>query len=175
MFASQSNRLPEYADSEAYQVYAAVLPAEWPVRIAKAKMLIIQAETSSYQMCLRPEKEWEEIVGPAIAQYLTSNSHPWRLQQMFSLDVLYTVVGIDEIRAVLDRSGWSGFGRQYPDSGGFIELSAVGFNPDKTVAVVYVGHHCGDLCGGGTFHVLQKRDGKWLPLDWRGASCAWAS
>ena len=56
-----------------------------------------------------------------------------------------------------------------------MELSAVGFNVNKTVAVVYMGHYCGALCGGGGFHVLKKKDGKWVALDWKGSSCAWAS
>jgi hypothetical protein len=40
--------------------------------------------------------------------------------------------------------------------GGVIELSAVGFNTDKTVAVVY-------MLGGdkGTSFVLEKQNGKW--------------
>lgn len=69
---------------------------------------------------------------------------------------------------------WKTFYDRYPDSGGWIELSAVGFNTEKTVAVVYIGHNCGVLCGGGHFHVLQKREGKWQPLKWKGSSCAWA-
>jgi hypothetical protein len=62
-----------------------------------------------------------------------------------------------------------------PYTGGWIELSAIGFNADKTVAVVYMGHLCGGLCGGGQFHVLQKKDGKWEPLKWQGKRCAWVS
>jgi hypothetical protein len=43
---------------------------------------------------------------------------------------------------------------------GWIDISGVGFNDRNTIAVVYIGHHCGSLCGGGKFHVLQKKDGK---------------
>jgi len=72
-------------------------------------------------------------------------------------------------------AGWSDFEREHPDSVGWIELSAVGFNHDKTVAIVYIGHHCGRLCGGGGFRVLRKAEGKWKGLTWKGGSCAWAS
>lgn len=55
------------------------------------------------------------------------------------------------------------------------KLDPVAFNADKTIAVVYMGHSCGSLCGGGTFYVLEKKDGIWSSMRWRGTSCAWAS
>lgn len=164
-----------YEDGEAYTVYSAVLPSEWPWRAAHAKSLVIRSETKNYEMCLRPENESEEIVGPAISDYLKQNAKPWLLQQQFSIELPYQLVTAGELKSALDRGGWQGFYTQFPDSGGWIELSAVGFNADKTVAVVYTGHSCGMLCGGGGFHVLGKKDGKWMPLKWKGSSCSWAS
>jgi hypothetical protein len=99
----------------------------------------------------------------------------WLLQQKFKTEIPCRIVTSEEVNAAMADHGWDGFYKTYPDSGGWIELSAVGFNADRTVAVVYVGHSCGSLCGGGRFHVLQKRDNKWLPLDWKGSSCMWAS
>ncbi|MEO7157279.1 MAG: hypothetical protein ABI039_06950, partial [Vicinamibacterales bacterium] len=40
------------------------------------------------------------------------------------------------------------------DSGGFMVISAVGFNAARTRAMVYMAHSCGSLCGGGTHHLL---------------------
>jgi hypothetical protein len=54
-------------------------------------------------------------------------------------------------------------------------LDSVAFNADKTIAVVNMGHSCGNRCGGGTFYVLEKKDGIWKNMRWRGTSCAWAS
>jgi hypothetical protein len=54
-------------------------------------------------------------------------------------------------------------------------LDSVAFNTDKTIAVVNMGHSCGSLCGGGTSYVLEKKDGIWKSMRWRGTSCAWAS
>jgi hypothetical protein len=81
----------------------------------------------------------------------------------------------DELRSAMRTADWEGFYQRYPNSGGWIELSAVGFNATKTVAVVYMGHHCGSLCGGGGFHVLEKKNGQWVPLEWKGSSCGWAA
>ena len=171
---SSSKALP-YEDQEAYEVYSAIIPLEWPLRNAHAKALIIQSETKGYEMCLRPEKEWQEKIGPAISDYVRSNAKPSLLQPRIKVEVPYRLIIADELGSAIQTAGWEGFYQRYPDSGGWLELSAVGFNVNKTVAVVYMGHHCGWLCGGGGFHVLEKKDGKWVALEWEGSNCAWAS
>lgn len=172
---SSSGKAPRYEDQEAYEVYSAILPSEWPLRVAHAKTVIIQTETKGYEMCLRPEEEWQEKIGPAISDYVRSNAKPSLLQPGIKVEVPYRLIMADELKSAIQTAGWEGFYQRYPDSGGWMELSAVGFNVNKTVAVVYMGHHCGALCGGGGFHVLEKKDGKWVALDWKGSSCAWAS
>jgi hypothetical protein len=163
---STDNRPKAYEDAEAYEVYSVILPTNWVWQVQKAKTLVIQSETKGYEMCLRPDEESEKIIGQAISQYVKLNEKNWLLKRGLSIDKPYKLVPYDELRSALE---------QYPNSGGWIELSAVGFNADKTVAVVYMGHHCGELCGGGGFHVLQKKDGKWAPLTWKGSSCGWVS
>jgi hypothetical protein len=176
---NSDNAPAAYEDKEAYEVYSTILPTEWPVRAAKAKSLVIQTENRAYRMCLNPEGESAQAVGPAIAAYNELSKKTWLLQRSFELEIPYQLVAAVDLEAFfksdLKRGGWPGFYQQYPDSGGYIELSAVGFNDDKTVAVLYIGHHCGMLCGGGQFHVLQKKDGKWQPLKWQGTSCSWVS
>jgi hypothetical protein len=168
-----------YDDAEAYKVYSAILPQEWPWRDADARTLVIRTETEPYGMCINPDKESEKIVGTAIADYKNKNEKKWLLQRHFEIGKPYEMVSSDEIDTIFKTegvSGWTKFYERHPDSGGWIELSAVGFNPSKTIAVVYAGHSCGGLCGGGTFHILQKVEGKWIPLRLKGGtSCSWAS
>jgi len=172
---STDNQPKPYEEAEAYEVYSAILPTEWPWRVANAKSLVIQSETKGYEMCLLPEAESEEIIGPAISEYVKLNEKTWLLQERLNIEKPYKFITSDGLKIVFEHGDWEKFGKQYPGSGGWIELSAVGFNADKTVAVVYMGHHCGGLCGGGGFHVLQKKDGKWAPLTWKGSSCSWES
>ncbi|MBO0859097.1 MAG: hypothetical protein J2P21_11595 [Chloracidobacterium sp.] len=173
--AVSDNQLKPYEDAEAYDVYAAILPTDWLWQVQKAKSLVIQRETKVYNMCLRPDADSEKIVGQAISEYVQLNEKTWLLQQRLDIEKPYEFIGSDDLKSIIDHGGWEKFGKQYPESGGWIELSAVGFNTDKTVAVVYMGYHCGWLCGRGEFHVLQKKDGKWAPLKWNGESCWWDS
>ncbi len=163
-----------YEDAEAYEVYSAILPMDWLWKVQWAKSLIIRSETKGYKMCLRPEAESEKIIGQAISEYVRLNEKTWLLQRRLSIEKPYELIAYDELRSALKQGWWENFYKQYPNSGGWIELSAVGFNANKTVAVVYMGNHCGSLCGGGGF-VLQKQDGKWAPLKWKEGSCAWES
>src|SRR5262245_17984849 len=168
-------QLKPYEDADAYEVYSAILPSEWPWRVENAKTLAIHSATMVYGMCLRPEPESQEVIGQAISEYVRLNEKTWLLQRRFNIEKPYELIASDELNRMSGFEGWEQFYKQHPNSGGYIDLSAVGFNGDKTVAVVYMGHHCGGLCGGGGFHVLRKKDGKWAPLTWRGKSCLWRS
>ena len=42
-----------------------------------------------------------------------------------------------------------------------VELSSVGFDPDKTRAVVVVRHYCGGLCGSGSMLALRRTEAGW--------------
>ena len=160
-------------------MYSALLPHEWAVTAANAKRLVIRDETVSYKMCLQPDDESARLVGPAIASYEQLNQKHWKFERHFQIDLPYELAGSLHLTGLFKtagvRDGWKAFYDEYPDSGGWIEFSAVGFNADKTVAVVYQAHHCGGLCGGGSFAVLQKVNGNWQRFRFKGASCAWQS
>src|SRR5262245_49864995 len=170
-----SDQSRSYEDADAYEVYSAILPSDWTWRVANAKTIVIRIQTTGYHMCLRPEPESERIIGDAISEYIKLNEKPWMFQKHFGIEKQYELISSDELKSIFEQGGWEKFYERYPDSRGWIDLSAVGFNSDKTVAVVYMGHHCGSLCGGGGFHVLQKKNDKWVPLVWKGSTCAWAS
>src|SRR2546423_35512 len=152
---------PTYQDTDAYEIYATLLPLQWAVTEAHTKKMIIRAETASSEMCLKPEGESVAVVGPAIANFLEVNKQTWLLEKTIPMEQRYDFIFDNELDAIFASGpgGWKGFYEKYPDSGGYNEVSAVGFNKDKTVAIVYVAHSCGGLCGGGSFHVLEKEEG----------------
>ena len=79
----------------------------------------------------------------------------------------YVVVASADIRALFQPPttsatlGWDGFYQKYPNSGGYVSVSAVAFDAPKRRAMVYMAHSCGGLCGGGTYHFLEKVGGVW--------------
>ena len=46
-------------------------------------------------------------------------------------------------------------------TGGYVYLSAVGFNKTRTRAMVLTGYYCNNLCAGSRVHLLTRIDGTW--------------
>ena len=61
--------------------------------------------------------------------------------------------------------GWGGFREAFPQSRGYLILSAVGFNADKTLALVYVEHRCRGLCAAARYYILEKRKAHWTQYN----------
>jgi hypothetical protein len=150
-----------YNNPEAYKVYDSILPTDWTVTAAHARRLLIRVQTSSPIFYLKPAPESATLLHP-----------------IFRLSSSYEFASREDLQASFKPggSGWEGFAERYPHSAhSYITLSPVAFNAHKTITVVYTDHSCSSLCGGGTFYVLEKKDGIWRNMRWRGTSRAWAS
>jgi hypothetical protein len=183
-FAAKPQELQTKAvdDPEAYSVYASLLPAEWRFRVAHAKTLVFQQETGTNWKCMPSGKPLETDWKLVVDTFREENAGTRLLRTGFSLGIPYLAIPAAEIQASFHdvpndpMLGWTGFYKRYPDSGGYIVVSAVGFDPVKRRAMVYMAHSCGSLCGGGTHHLLEKVDGAWREAKIPGVSnCVWVS
>jgi hypothetical protein len=166
--SSKSSSVPKIYDTpEAYQIYSLLLPDEEAFGFAKGT-LIIQEETVSKDVksCFTPEAATK--FHDAVEDYVRVNKKRWLLQGQFQIEKPYEIVNSATI-GVSSTDDWESFYERYPDSGGFIIMSAVGFNKEKTQAVVYTGTSCGVLCGRWLFHLLEKVDGNWKKVP--GVTC----
>ena len=167
---AQSGATGDYGVEEAYQIYGLLIPQEESYRFSKGA-LVIQMETVAQlegtqgglptgpEACLFPSAASQ--FKDAIADYNRLNRKTWLLQKNFQIGKPYEIVPSDTLKAIFKEGGWDGFYKHYPDSGGYLTMSAVGFNKEKTRAIVYTGSSCGSLCGRWGFHILEKVDGKW--------------
>jgi len=57
--------------------------------------------------------------------------------------------------------GWARFYKEHPKAAGFWDFSRPGYNAARSEALIYLGHHCGWLCGTGHLVFLTKADGQW--------------
>ncbi len=169
-------------DPEAYKVYAALLPGEWTVRSAHAKTLVFQQETMTNPTCMPSGKPLETDWLPVLKDFTSANAAPKLLRAGFDVGVPYVVVPSADIQTTFQSptasrtGGWDGFYQKYPESGGYMAVSAVGFDASKQRAIVYMEHSCGLLCGGGTHHLLEKIGGVWRRAQLAGiTNCMWAS
>lgn len=174
--------LQPYLEPEAYAVYSALLPDEWPLKYARARSLVIQQETLAFGNdgdCIPHGKEFLRTWKTVVDDFKKQNQIPRLLLRAFMTDTPYKLVSKDEIlqffNAKAAGGGWEAFYGRYPDSGGYLDFSAVGFNADRTKAIVVVDHSCGWSCGGGEFSILEKKNNKWGQANVNAQSCAWAS
>lgn len=176
----QESSLPQpYTDKDAYQIYALLIPNEetWCTKTWIIEQETVQGgeEMMDLGSCVSPTFAHE--FQDAIASFKAANKRRWLLERQFELDRPYELVSSNSIAATFKEAeqnraesappladGWKAFYQRYPGSGGFITLSAVGFNKDKTRAVVYSGASCGSLCGAWSFHLFKKVHGKWTEV-----------
>ena len=58
-------------------------------------------------------------------------------------------------------SGWNTFRSTYKGAGGYVSVSAVGFDPAQTRAIVWVTYTCGPSCGSREFRFYAKSGTQW--------------
>ena len=174
-------KLSTAEEKDSYEIYTMLLRTEMPPQWNITGWAIEQ-ETQTYPnfgemisigMCLQPPKAQESIYRPLIDDYASKNKKKLSLERKFDLPQ-YALLGPTDVKAIQQRSpGADGF----PFNASVIfHVSCVGFNRDGTRALAYVGHYCGGLCGGGTYHFLVKKDGKWqVDKEYGGMSCGWAA
>ena len=59
------------------------------------------------------------------------------------------------------RKAWAAFNKKFPGANGYVIVSNVGFNEDRTQALVDISNKCGDKCGAEQFVLLTKINGSW--------------
>jgi hypothetical protein len=66
-----------------------------------------------------------------------------------------------------DGDFWQQFYKRHPSATGLIELSAVGFAPDRREALVYCGRSSESLSGKGFLVLLRAKGQRWHATAWR--------
>jgi len=84
----------------------------------------------------------------------------------YSLSCLFASKGAsfittEEIHRLPESNFWGAFRFSHPLTFGILSLSRVGFNSDRTEAIVSFGFSCGGLCGHSSVWKFTKIDGKW--------------
>ena len=177
-------------EKDSYEIYSILLRTEMPPQWDITGWAITQ-ETQTFPSdgtpngrgpgsCLQPPLDQRSVYLPLIEDYVAKNKKKLILKRKFDLPQ-FALIGLTETKAIQERwqprAASSNSGDAFPLNATVIfQVSAVGFNSDRTRALVYVGHNCGGLCGGGRYHLLVKKDGQWqVDRGYRGGSCGWAS
>ena len=160
---------------EEYAVYAAVIgrlfagnkvsfDTQSPVNLLVIKTRTVddhpQVETLDHYWRYVAER-LSPISQDTIDAYKALNREPRQLTDSFKFPVKHVLVEEKELEQFRRARGWEEFYKTYPASGGFISFSQVGFNPERSQALVYFEHWCGRLCGSGIYLLLERSEEGW--------------
>lgn len=108
-----------------------------------------------------------DLSGELWENYLDRNDRSYPLSTEMEIGREYTLLDDEEMSDIFNNyeDGWDEFYRRYPDSPGITTFSRVGFNPDRTEALVYMGAQFHYLAGSGNLIRLEKQDGVWKIMD----------
>jgi len=115
-----------------------------------------------------PQEQFDKAVSSAMADYAGRNKESFQLQRKFDLPKYELITTAEEYAALescrLNPEGCREFMRKHHDYYRWVELSAVGFNENQTVAYLYMVEWRGGFAHGG-YQALFKRNGKWYLSD----------
>lgn len=164
-FVTPGTTVPSDATDE-YEVYSSLLGK-------RTKKVLIEDQTMGYpsdqsKAQIAAHEEWLAEYMPGLQQntvtdYISKNKDSHHLENLFKLKVETLLVSPSEIKKVYEKHAgvpWQ-ISDEYPGSEGVFTFSSVGFNSERTQALVHMGISCGWLCGEGNFYLLAKENGVW--------------
>ena len=167
--AGQSSSDVAISDEE-YEIYSTVIKQKYIQ--PNTKLLIIEERTFRYDFAVDNDEPWREkrkgvtIDRSAAEDYEAKNSSKWLLNKsMFKLPVKLNLITDLDLKAIFHghwgELEWISYYKRYPESTGFVMLSRIGFNTDRTQGLLYIGSRCGPGCGEINFLLLEKANGTW--------------
>jgi hypothetical protein len=157
--APEINQIP--AIDEEYAVYSAILTD----RRYKNEEFVINEYTESGFMSegVNLHQFFSALTKDTTADFQLNNEIARQLENKFPTDERVVLLSKKEEARLFRKGqdGWLKILKRYPKAHGVITFSAVGFNQNRTQALVNVSKNCGFLCGRGEFILLQKQNGKW--------------
>lgn len=136
----------------------------------KINLLFILDETSADIERFQEYRNDMRLVSQStLDDFRAKNQQLHKFADNLNLKVEHKLITEQEFSRLVPIKGgipdWSPFYNKYPDAAGVIYFSKVGFNRERTEALVQIGRGCGRGCGEGGFMFLTKVDGIWKIKD----------
>jgi hypothetical protein len=118
---------------------------------------------------LAGKRTWPSPFSPALRNYKQLIKTKWRLVPNLSLNKPYDFRTLEEFEK-FDRQS---FADSYPDSWGCVMLAPVGFNEQRSIAIVFIARvYPGS--GAGNLFALEKKDNEWSRSAELSSGCGWS-
>lgn len=164
-------QLPQYNDVQGYAVISNLLDGD---KHPGMPSFLISPSTSpgirpdSFASCAGIPDE----IGDASQEFKKQNQQSWRLAKKFALSFKYQFTDQIEKQPTPPTDASPPELTFPPNPVTFVW--AVGFDPSRTHAIVYIGMLCGVDCGGGACHLPVKQTNVWTEVQYSPV-CQWMS
>jgi hypothetical protein len=156
-------------DDNEYQIYSLILNEKFTT----SNDLVVKQETTNsistafankYYQPLKTE--FPSMDSTIFTTIVENNVSAYNLDDQFTVSAkIITLISSEESQYFFIskdiNQGWSDFYEKYPNSNGMIEMSRVGFNSDKSQAIVAVGHYYASLGADGFLIYLTREQNSW--------------
>lgn len=151
-------------DPEEYVIYSNILD-ETDYIDNKTRLAVIKDHTShsSFIDLTDLKSSINYLSQDTINDYQSKNTETSSLKGLLNLKVKYLLISKGDVDRIFHKgpASWELFYKKYRGAKGLITLSRVGFDSDKTQALVHVVISCDWTCGNGQFIFLKKDANKW--------------
>jgi hypothetical protein len=151
------------SSGEEYNVYSVLINTRYLDE--RIKLIVIEENTTKSTAEVSDElikQNMPELQQETVDDFKTANEQSYLLQREFNLPVNYVLISQEELNGIFGGGrGWDNFYNKYSDSQGIMTFSRVGFNAERSQALVCVGNQYHFLAGAGYIVLLVKEDGIW--------------
>jgi hypothetical protein len=142
----------------------------------RVKQIVIRDRTNTRFAYDDARENWNsvrvrlrELSDETIAGFEAGHKQTVTLEPSFCLHLPYSLLSQEDYVSFFGNTDnnngteeyWTRFYKRYPDSGGYVWLSNIGFNKAHDQALVYFVNWCGTSCGSGSYILLKKTSGQW--------------
>ncbi len=155
--------LPPGIEPEEYAVYSALIRQN-PIGYNLGSSLVVREQTvADLDMFERTLENVHRLPTSLVDSYRSRNAAPYTLDPNLDVEQAYALMPQQEFDQIFRQGGsvWARFQAEYPEAGGLITFSRVGFNAKEDQALALFGFRCDDLCGAGGLYLLVKEDDNW--------------
>lgn len=156
------------ADADEYPVFEAVLRkrlVDPELRRLVLRPLVGFALARTTAAIIKLEEKSPDLEQQAIREFLARNETPALVEPRIALALPVEVRTREVLAAYFNRekceAGWQQYRADHYDAKGLLQLSRVGFNHDRTQAIVLLAWQSTCLNETGTVYELLKRRGDW--------------
>lgn len=159
-------------DDVDYQIYSTVLTgmqidSKLPIIFqTSSKGMSISEETGSDSYVKFLKSEIPDLDLTVFTDYNRINTNAINFDNKFTVNSkTVKLVGEEELNFIFSvpdvNGGWERFYKKYPDSNGYTRFSRIGYNTDKTWAVLEIGNFYAGLGAEGSIIILKKENTAW--------------